>query len=449
MADGRPELVARHYDEGGAWEEAVAGWLDAGTRAVQRSANLEAIYYLQAGLAAVKKLDETPVRTQRELELHVTIGPPLMATRGYADPDVERGYRRALELCQVLGEPPAVFPVMFGLWTYHCLRAMHIAGRRLAEDLTQSAERTGDAGLLLEADLAMGANLFYIGEIAESRSRLERGIATYDDARDAGHAFVYGQDPRVASHCYLALDQWLMGDSQAALATSERGIELARELEHPFTLAYALTFAAWYQRLRGTDLGRCREIIGELREVAGEQGVITYHAFGTAVLGSIMIECGEESGGLEILQTGLESYRNTGSSVLMPYLHGLLGDGFRRVGRNADAMAALEHGFDVLERNNETWCEAELLRYRAIVRAADGTDDATVVADFECAMTVAHEQGAKAWRTRAAVGLFKHLKARGRDDEAYALLGTVRAELDPSRAQVETTELDALLLQAH
>jgi predicted ATPase len=415
---------------------------------VQRSANLEAISYLQAGLAAVKKLDDSPARTQRELELHVTIGPPLMATRGYADADVERGYRRALELCQALGEPPAVFPVMFGLWTYHCLRAMHVAGRRLAEDLTQSAERTGDAGLLVEADLAMGANLFYVGEIAESRACLERGITAYDEARDAGHAFVYGQDPRVASHCYLTFDQWLMGDSQAALVTSERAIELARELEHPFTLAYALTFAAWYQRLRGTDLGRCREIIGELHEVAGEQGVITYHAFGTAVLGSIMIECGEESGGLEILQTGLESYRNTGSSVLMPYLHGLLGDGFRRVGRNEDAVAAIAHGFDLLAQNHETWCEAELLRYRAILRTANGADDATVEADFERAMTVAHEQGARAWRTRAAVGLFKHLKAGGRSGEARALLEAVRAELDPSRAPAETTELDALLLQA-
>jgi class 3 adenylate cyclase/tetratricopeptide (TPR) repeat protein len=448
IAEGRPELVARHYHEGGAWEDAVAGWLDAGARAVKRSANLEAISYLEAGLAAVGKLDDSPVRTQRELELHVTIGPPLMATRGYADPDVERGYRRALELCQALGEPPAVFPVMFGLWTYHCLRAMHVPGRRLAEDLTQAAERTGDTGLLLEADLAMGANLFYVGALTESRSRCERGIAAYDETRDAEHAFAYGQDPRVALHCYLALDQWLMGDSEAALATSERSIELARELEHPFTLAYALTFAAWYQRLRGTDFDRCREIIAELHEVAGKQGIVPYHAFCTAVLGSIMIESGEESAGLETLQTGLESYGNTGTSVLMPYLHGLLGDGFRRVGRIADAAGAIAHGFDVLEKNNETWCEAELLRYRAMVRAAGG-DDAGVEADCERAMTVAQEQGAKAWRARAAVGLFGHLKMDGRDDEAYALLETVRAELDPSRASVEATELDALLSQAH
>jgi hypothetical protein len=132
----------------------------------------------------------------------------------------------------------------------------------------------------------------------------------------------------------------------------------------------------------------------------------------------------------------------------MPYLHGLLGDGFRRVGRIADAAGAIAHGFDVLEKNNETWCEAELLRYRAMVRAAGG-DDAGVEADCERAMTVAQEQGAKAWRARAAVGLFGHLKMDGRDDEAYALLETVRAELDPSRASVEATELDALLSQAH
>jgi hypothetical protein len=82
------------------------------------------------------------------------------------------------------------------------------------------------------------------------------------------------------------------------------------------------------------------------------------------------------------------------------------------------------------------------------VRAADGAADTTIVADFERAMAVAHKQGAKAWRTRAAVGLFKLLEAGGRYDEAHALLKTVLAELDPSRAPFETNELDALLLQA-
>ena len=45
----------------------------------------------------------------------LALGAALMATKGYAAPEVERAYARARELCQQMGETPQLFPVLLGL----------------------------------------------------------------------------------------------------------------------------------------------------------------------------------------------------------------------------------------------------------------------------------------------------------------------------------------------
>jgi predicted ATPase len=83
-----PELLAHHYTEAGCHAQAVGYWQQAGTRAVQRSANVEAIAHGQHGLELLTALPDTPQRTQHELDFLTTLGPALVATKGYAAPEV-------------------------------------------------------------------------------------------------------------------------------------------------------------------------------------------------------------------------------------------------------------------------------------------------------------------------------------------------------------------------
>ena len=65
-------------------QQAVPYWQRAGQRAIERSANVEAISHLTKGLELLKTLPDTPERIQQELDLQITLGPALMATKGYA-----------------------------------------------------------------------------------------------------------------------------------------------------------------------------------------------------------------------------------------------------------------------------------------------------------------------------------------------------------------------------
>ncbi len=81
-------------------------------------------------------------------------------------------------------------------------------------------------------------------------AHLEQGIALYDPQQHRSHAFLYGQDPGVACRVYAALALWLLGYPDQALQRSHEALTLAQELAHPFSLAFALYFAARLHQFR-------------------------------------------------------------------------------------------------------------------------------------------------------------------------------------------------------
>ena len=103
--------------------KAVTYWQRAGEEALQRSANLEATAHLAKGLEVLRAMPDGRERARRELDLLTTMGPALTATKGYAAPEAETAYRRALELCQELGDTPKQFSALHGLWHFHYNRA--------------------------------------------------------------------------------------------------------------------------------------------------------------------------------------------------------------------------------------------------------------------------------------------------------------------------------------
>jgi class 3 adenylate cyclase len=87
-AEVHPELLAHHYTEAGFIEQAIPYWQKAGQRAIQRSANVEAISHLTKGLELLKTLPDTPERVQQELTLQLALLTPLGFTKGLAAPEM-------------------------------------------------------------------------------------------------------------------------------------------------------------------------------------------------------------------------------------------------------------------------------------------------------------------------------------------------------------------------
>ena len=111
-AETQPELVARHYTEAGLSAQAIPYWQRAGQHASDRSAYLEAVSHLSAGIALLQTLPATPEQTQQALTLHIALGAALQIAKGHAAPEVEHAYTQARALCQQGGETPELVPVL-------------------------------------------------------------------------------------------------------------------------------------------------------------------------------------------------------------------------------------------------------------------------------------------------------------------------------------------------
>jgi len=180
ITETQPELLAHHYTEAGLIEQAIPHWQHAGQRAIERSANVEALSHLTRGLELLKALPATPERAHQELALQIALGVPLIATKGWAAPDTERTYTRARELCGQIGETPQLFPVLYGLCQAYCTRADYQRAHELGEQLFTLAQRQHDQALLLVAHYMLGMILSCLGEFTRAREHLEQDLALYD-----------------------------------------------------------------------------------------------------------------------------------------------------------------------------------------------------------------------------------------------------------------------------
>jgi predicted ATPase len=129
----QPELLAHHATEAGLAEQAVGYWYTAGQHAHKRSAHVEAIGHFRRGLELLTTLPDTPEHRQQELELQVTLGGALAATKGIGAPDTGAAYHRARELCQQVGETLKFALALGGLVRFYIDRREYQSARELGE----------------------------------------------------------------------------------------------------------------------------------------------------------------------------------------------------------------------------------------------------------------------------------------------------------------------------
>jgi predicted ATPase/class 3 adenylate cyclase len=429
-----PEILAHHYTEAGCHAQAVGYWQQAGTRALQRSANVEAIAHMQRGLTLLTTLPDTPQRTQHELDFLTTLGPALMATKGYAAPEVVRAYTRARELCQQLGESPEHFLVLWNLFLFYLVRSEHQIAMELGEQCLQLAQRVQDVALLLEAHLAIGVSWLYRGDLALACTHLEHTIALYDPAQHHVLAYRYGSlDPGIMGFIQYALALWLRGYPEQARTHSATALSLAQQLTHPYTLARMLYLdTILYQWRR--DAQAVRDQADAAITVATAEGFALMQASGPIMRGWAIVMQEHSTEGLVQIRQGLDMYRSIGAEFQRPHLLTLLAEASGLLGQPESGLAALEEALTLVEKTGERYYEAELHRQRGelLLRrqakshpAQDSLEQHEAEVCFQHALDVARQQQAKSLELRAAMSLSRLWQQQGKRAEAHALLAPV------------------------
>jgi predicted ATPase len=404
------------------------------------------VAHLRKGLEGLATLPDTPERLQHELDMLTLLGSALTRTSGPGSSAVEEVDTRARELCQQVGEPRQLFPVLWGLWRLSNYREELQRAGELGKQLLTLAQQVQDPALLLEAHHALWPTLFYLGELAAARGHLEQGMALYDPQQHRSHTFLYGgHDPGECCQAYMACTLWALGYPGQALQASDKGLTLAGELAHPASLAGALNAAALLHQFR-----RERQAVQEAAEafmaLATEQGDAHRLARGTILRGWALFAQGQGTEGMVQMRQGLTALQATGGDVRRPLFLALLAEAYGGIGQTEEGLNVLAEALAAAEKTGGRFYEAELYRLKGellVARAAE--PDAEAEACFQQALDIARRQQAKSLELRAAMSLSRLWQQQGKHDEARELLTSVYGWFTEGFDTADLREAKALL----
>jgi predicted ATPase len=439
----QPELLAHHYTEAGVLAQAVLYWQRAGQRALRQSSNVEALGHLTQGLELLPMLPDTPERPRHELMLQLSLGAALIATKGYAAPEVERAYTRARTLCQQIGEVPRLLQVLLGLEAYYVVRAELQTAYELAQQCLHLAQQVQNPARLLNSHHALGLTLFHLGEFAAAVTHLEQGMLLYDVQQHRPHHNL--QNPGVACRSYAAWALWHLGYPEQARTRLHEAVTLARGLSHPYSMAYVLCFAAGlHQYLHDGQMAQ--ETAEEAIAISIEHGFPFWFAMGTCLYGWALAQPGQGAEGIEQGRRGIAAWRATGAELAQPHWLSLLAETYGHVGQVEAGLEVLDEALERVDAHGERYSEAELYRLKGELLQALSTDYAAEAeACFHRALDVARAQQAKSWELRAAISLVRLCQRQGKRTEARALLAPVYGWFTEGFDTADLQEAKALL----
>jgi predicted ATPase len=417
--------LARHYSRSDNVAKAVEYLGRAGQQAIQRSAHSDAISSLTAAIDLLQRLPDSPERIQRELLLQLAVGPALFDVKGSTAPEGERAYTRARELCERVGDPPELFPALFGMWVMNFVRGELRAAYELAEGLLRRAQSAQDPALLMYARYALGSASFRMGELLRAREHLEMAIPLYDRERHRPLFGFRGIDRGASCLSYAAWTLWQLGYADQALKRGKEALALAQELSQPYGLAFVEFFLGVLRQFRG-EVRAARETAEGVIALAAEHGLIDWLAWATALGGWAMAEQGHNEEGIALIREGLAVNRARAAELNRPYVLTLLAEACGETGRLDDGLDALTEALAAAEQHENRHPEAEIHRLKGeLLLKQNNTNVAEAQSCFKRAIEIARRQSAKSFELRATMSLARLLASQGDRDEARTMLAEI------------------------
>jgi predicted ATPase len=421
-----PERLAHHFTEAGQADKAIAYWLEAGRRALERSVDAEAAADFEKGLSLINTVSPSPERALQELDLQLGLGVPLQAIKGVAAPEIGRVYSRARELAAEAGDGARSYAATWGLWKFERSVGALLQARDLARELLDLGEEQGDEDLVLQGHHSQWTTQLYLGDMVSALHHCDQAIALYRSDRHHRQTYLYGgHDPGVCAMAVSATALWVLGFPDKGLERMRKGVDLARRLGHVGTIANSYYQFSQIHLMRG-DLSELAELTDQVAEVAREQGLEGDLVITEFMEGWLMAQHGQEADGISRMRDALARRRAKGRQIEETWFLALLIDALGRSGAIDEALEVLESAMADIESTEMRYGEAELNRLTGELLLKRHPPDAEAAeASFEAALLSARSSQARSFELRAATSLARLWERQGKPEEARLLLAPI------------------------
>jgi len=274
--------------------------------------------------------------------------------------------------------------------------------------------------------------------------------------------FIFGWDMGVLTLSVGGWATWFLGYPDTAGKKRHDAVTLARRLNHPHTLAFAITFDIVI-RIYRREFEGIKELIEELIQLSAEKGFIYWEAHGIFYDGYMQALEGEFEKGIAKMHKALDILQAIGAGTCFTRLYSRIMEAYILTQETEKGLDIYDNAMKILRRDDERYCEAELYRLKGellLVKAEEmKTQAGTKKAEkeevkkheeeaeslFRKAIEVSRKQQAKSLELRAVVSLIRFLKKQGRDKEIKQALQDIYAWFTEGLDTLDLQEAKALL----
>lgn len=418
-----PEILAHHAAGAGQTQVAASYLLQAGQQAAARSANKEAINYLEAGIALLDGISQESEKQKLDLGLHSALASVLMLTQGYASEEVGRVATRALELCRHIGGDVAVIaPTMWQAWLFHYTSANHKAAETIGYELLQRAKESGNSVIRIVADVACGLSSFALGNLVDAGNHFEHGAETRSRLEEIIVQPGYGFEVGTAAVAYASWVQGMLGFVDQSRKRIDALVPLVEKIGHPFTTSRGLY---WCCAVSATlkDWATVLELEKRSTEVSIQYEFQMTLYIDQVLRGVASSYINPQSAWMNECSDGLNAYQKTGARVQVPFMLALVAEALLDTDEFEEGLSMISEAITLINATGEVHVASEVYRLQGDLLQKSGEEN--VAHFYQKALSIAREQGARLFELRAAMSLARLWAAHGRQSEARDLLGPI------------------------
>ncbi len=407
--DSEPAELAHHATQAGLSELAVDHWRRAGERALAQKSLSEAVAHLDAGLAVVLAQPPSARRDQQEMQLRGLLGTTHMLGKGWAAPEVAQAYGRAQQLAGASDEvDDAIWP-LWGNCVYQQVKGDIVQACAIGRRMQTVARHAHSRQAWLVHDMMQSQLAFYSGRLVAVATHAEQVEHRYNDPQDRSLIPLYSTDLLLVTQVHALHADWITGQIDDVDARLKAVQQRAHDLNHAYSLAWALGWGAMVRLHRGDVDALCASASQSLR-LAEAHGHAYVRSMATFLLGWCAhrraLVAGDaalaDGHGLAAMRQGLADFCATGAGIAVPFFQTLLAEAMGESGAWSEGLALLADAWTRVQAGGERWYEAELHRVRGeLLLHKPDVDVTEVAASLRRALTVSHEQQASRWQQRA------------------------------------------------
>ncbi|MEM7439049.1 MAG: adenylate/guanylate cyclase domain-containing protein [Pseudomonadota bacterium] len=426
VAETEPETLARHYAGAGNPGQAITYLMAAGKLAASRAAQVEATNHFLAALDLLDQLPDGRQKDEAEVALRALLGGALMATRGFAAPEVYDAFARARELCHSLGDSPIYCAALYGLWTVAASRSNRAEAFELAEEMMSGFGAGPVPSWTIAAHFAKATTCFFAGDLDQAEVLFDTAISSYTEDQHGLLVEQFGDNLVEFSMCYRSWIHIIRGEFGASEALLQRANEMADVLNNKNAQARAAAF----QMGRYLDLGQVAEVADrapKLIELSTVQGYPYWTCAGQIGLGWAMALAGNADG-IAPIAGSIGFFDMIGQKTPQTYWRSFQIAGHAALGQRDEALAAADTALAMSDAGLDSMFEPLLLWCKGNALRTEPSDVTAAETALRRALSSAQEIGAHFHAFLAALSLAELLQADGRGaDEGGALAKAIAA----------------------